>query len=485
MSMRKRVCKLLLEGDSYFNGKDVNTNEFNKHSTIKAYCRNDDCKTNEERINALTVYIFKEFKGKISRKTKYNDYDECFLMWLSDKLYKMHIESIGQKYENNYMDGTTLNQAYEKYLKNHKVKFGYWDLFDMIKGLKEANLKYMSEFYKLLNKICKIITDYNNGAQTKQLSKYSVDSRRQYRTLYMNISECKSYLNLLNKLKGIYDDFSSAIKKTGSNNELATKLKKFTLEDGTEMDAVRSFKTYNFSNSKCKGKVKKKTEPQKTGKSSLQPPNQLKDSKHETPSTQKPETKEPKLQSSPEPASPSPQESQPETQQSSSATPSEDPPAKLELPSSSLQESQKPGKNYQNEPKDLGKGGGGPKIEIKGPDVEKGNMNGGNKEPGTPSGEKCSQVNGNDRANSESCGADTEKSGPEGGSADKVSETGDPGNGKGASKGGTDDVSGGDQGSPDGGTGGGPGSDQIDQGSPEGGTTDTKSVQDGVSDDQI
>ncbi|VTZ68601.1 CIR protein [Plasmodium chabaudi chabaudi] len=452
MNMRKR-CKLLLEGDSYFNGKDVNTNEFNKHSTIKAYCRNDDCKTNEERINALTAYIFKEYKGKTSRRTKYNDYDECFLMWLSDKLYKMHIESIGQKYENNYMDGTTLNEAYEKYLKNYKVKLDYWILFDMIKDLKEANLKYMSEFYKLLNKICKIITDYNNSAQTKQLSKYSVDSRRQYRTLHMNIYECKSYLNLLNKLKGIYDDFSSAIKKTGSNNELATKLKKFTLEDGTEMAAVRGFKTYNISNTKCKSLHKKMPKPKKAVKSSLQ-------------SSSKKESL-PLKQDTSEPALPSPQ---PETQQSSSTTPPEDPPKKPELPSSSLQESQKPGKNDQNKPKDSGKETGGSKSEIKDPEVGKGNLNGGDKELGTPSGEEGSQVKGGDRANSGSGGADTEKGGPEGGSTDKVSETVDTGNGKGASKGGTGD-----------GTGG----EKIDKGSPGSGTRDTNNVQGGVPGGQI
>ncbi|SCL94809.1 Plasmodium variant antigen protein Cir/Yir/Bir, putative, partial [Plasmodium chabaudi adami] len=442
MRKHKQVCKLLLEGDSYFNGKDVNTNEFNKHSTIKSYCRGDDCKTNEERINALTIYIFKEFKDSSSRKSKYNDYDECFLLWLSDKLFKIHLESIGKKDVINYMDGTTLNQAYEKHLKNHKVKLDHWDLFDMIKGLKEANLKYMSEFYKLLNLICKLITDYYNGAQTKQLYKYPADCSLQYKNLYRNIYECKPYLNLLNKLKGIYDDFSSVIKKNGSNNELASKLKKLTPQGGKEMEAVRGFKKYDINNTKCKFPKKKNTKPKKPDTSSLQPSNQLKGRQQETSPTQKPVTKEPKLQSSPESAPPSPQEPQRETQQSSSTTPPEDPPTKPELPSSS-QESQELGKNNQNELTDSGK------------------------EPDDPSGGKGSQLNGGDRANSESGGVDTEQGGPEDGSADKVSETVDPGKGKGGSKGGTGDVSGGDQGSPDGGTKG------------------TKSVQGGLPDVQI
>ncbi|SCL87782.1 CIR protein, partial [Plasmodium chabaudi adami] len=251
-------CEFLIEADSYFNDKNVDTEEINKHLTIKGYCYNDDCKTNEDSINALTTYIFKEFKKSI-KNDKYNEYDECFLMWLSDKLLKIHIESKGKKDEINYMDGTTLNQAYKNYLEKHKVKLGYWVFFDNIKGLKEANLKYMAEFYKLLNNICKTIADYNdNGAESRKLSKYSKNCLSQYRTLYMNISECKSYLRLLNKLKGIYDDFRNyAIQENSSKNNLETKLKKLTREDGVEMNAVRGFKPYRFSKKKCYSRKKK------------------------------------------------------------------------------------------------------------------------------------------------------------------------------------------------------------------------------------
>ncbi|SCM00429.1 Plasmodium variant antigen protein Cir/Yir/Bir, putative, partial [Plasmodium chabaudi adami] len=298
-------CGLLIEADSYFNGKDVNTKKVNEDITIKGYCRNGDCKTNEAGINALTAYTFKKFKDSISRNSEYNKYDEWLLMWLSDKLLKMHLEIIGKKDKPGYIDGTTLNQAYDTYLKKHKVILDYWVLFDNIKGLKGANLKYMSEFYKLLNIICKTIVDYkDNGAESKKVSKNSISCLRQYRTLYMNIYECKSYLDLLNKLKGLYDDFRSyAIKRNGSKNNLETILQKLTLGNGTELEAVRKFKTYNFSNQKCYPQ-KKNTKPKKQDpprlppsskeepppqpqkKDSLSPPppsGQLKDSQHETP----------------------------------------------------------------------------------------------------------------------------------------------------------------------------------------------------------
>ncbi|KEG00167.1 hypothetical protein YYE_04983 [Plasmodium vinckei vinckei] len=411
-----------------------------------------------------------KFKSLIKRKSQYNHYNEYLLMWLSDKLFKIHIESIGKKNIKGYMDSFTLNQAYDKYLKNHKGILDYWVLLDMNQGLKEANLKYMSEFYKLLNHICKIITYYETkGVESREFSKNSIGCSRQYKTLYNNISECQSYLDLLNKLKGIYDDFRSrAIKNTDSKNDLKTKLQTLKTEDGKDMDAVRGFKTYDFSNEQCKFPKKKNTKPKKTNSPGLPP-----SSKEEPPPQEQKQD------------SPSPQEPQQEIQQSSSTTPPEDPPTKLELPSSS-QESQELGKNNQNELTDPGKETGGSKSEIKGPEVEKGNMKGGDKELGYPSGEKGSQVNEGDRANSESGGEDTGKGGPEGGSTDKISETGDLDNGKGASKGGTGDVSGGDQKSPDGtsdlgsgagGTSGGSGSDTDNQGGDTGGD---KGSQDGL-----
>ncbi|VEV55375.1 PIR protein CIR protein [Plasmodium vinckei vinckei] len=249
MRKNKQMCKLLLEGDSYFNDENVYMEEINKNVKIKGYCSINGCKTNEDRINSVAKYIIMEFKNLTSRKERHNDYDEYLLMWISDKLLKIHKKGKGQNIGRGRMDAFTLKQAYEEYLEKHTKGMDYWVLLDMQQGLKEANLKYMSEFYKLLNKICKIITDYNNGGRNKNIPKYSTDCGRQYKTLYKNISECKSYLDLLNKLKGTYDDFISyAIKKNSSNNDLKTKLQTLTTEDGKVMEAVRSFKTYDFSN---------------------------------------------------------------------------------------------------------------------------------------------------------------------------------------------------------------------------------------------
>ncbi|KEG03313.1 hypothetical protein YYE_01337 [Plasmodium vinckei vinckei] len=378
------------------------------------------------------------FKESI-KQLEHNDYDEYLLMWLSDKLFKMYHESQGTNKRIAFVYRITLNQAYEEYLEKYKQRWDFWGLLNIQQGLKEANLKYMSEFYKLLNNICNTIVDYkDNGAESKNLSKNSIGCRRQYRILYNNISECQSYLDLLNKLKGIYDDFRSrAIKNTDSKNKLATNLKKLTPEDGDELEAVRGFKSYDFNRPKCKFPKKKK-----------------------------------KIDSSKKAKSPGPQAS-------SQASGSENK-GNME---STKQSGQKNGSDISkgtddgtgdpgsasgggqdSKVGDSGSGTEGTSGDERNPNSENEKKNGGAKEPGDPSGGKGSQVNGDDRGNSEPGGADTEKSGAESGSADKVSETGDPSKGKGDLKGGTGDVSGGEQ---------------IDQGSSDGGTKDTKSVQGG------
>ncbi|SCL82975.1 Plasmodium variant antigen protein Cir/Yir/Bir, putative [Plasmodium chabaudi adami] len=411
----EKMCGLLIEADSYFDGKNVDTTKINEYSTIKGYCHNGDCKTNEELINALTTYIFKLFKDSI-KSDEYNDYDEYFLLWISDKLFKIRKESKDKKPKKPYMDTITLNSAYERYLKNHKVKFGYWDFFDNIKGLKEANLEYMSEFYKLLNNICNTIVYYEkNDPQSKELSKYFNRCLVQYRTLYMNISECNSYLHLLKKLKGIYDDFRvSAISKSDSKSELATNLKKLTTLDGVEINGTKGFKQYRITKKKCNSLDKKNTKPKKAEKSSLQPSNQLKYSQHETSPSRKSETKEPKLQSSEQQTPEQPKDNQRETSQVSAS---------------------KPG--LKNAPKISD-------IQPKGPSIEQ-------KDSGSdPGNQGASTHQGGDTgsgANDEPDGTDTEQGGSEDG---LVNETGNPGNGKNLSKGGAGDLSDGDQGSQEG-----------------------------------
>ncbi|VEV56200.1 CIR protein PIR protein [Plasmodium vinckei vinckei] len=485
----KKMCKLFHEADSYFNGKDVNTQKINNEVTIKGYCNNGGCKTNEDGINALAAYIYMKFKGLIIIKTQHNNYDEYLLMWISDKLFKMYHESKGENKKKGFVYPITLNQAYEEYLDKYKQRWDFWVLLDMQQGLKGANLKYMSEFYKLLNNICKTIVDYKNkGVKSSQLSKYSKNCLNQYRILYMNIPKCKSYLDLLNKLKGIYDDFRSrSIKNTDSKNDLKTKLIKLTLGNGEEMKAVKGFKRYDFSNEQCKLPKKKKK--------IVSPPLQS-SSKKEPPPLHDTKTKEPKLQLSPESApqssesqqTPTPLPTTPQVQKHDSPSTSPSPEkesSQLKLPNSPQSQEPKSDtspKDQSIEQKDSGgdtenqkspqndlnkhdqtpvtnKGGSDDGEGVKDSEPEgsgsgsgdQGSNNGGSEDlnGGTSDTDK-GPLNTGGGGNGELTGTNTEKGDSEDGLVDKVNEAGDIDNGKDVSKGGEGNVSGGDQKSPDG-----------------------------------
>ncbi|KEG00194.1 hypothetical protein YYE_04950, partial [Plasmodium vinckei vinckei] len=469
-------CKLLLEGDSYFNDENVDTKKINEKPTIKGYCSSDVCKTNEDGINALAAYIHSEFKNLIKRQSQYNDYDEYLLMWISDKLLKIHKKKKGKNIGKGRMDAFTLKQAYEDYLEKYKAKLDYWVHLGMMEGLKEANLWYMSEFYKLFNHICNTIVDYEtNSAKSKNLSKNSIGCRRQYRTLYMNISECKSYLHLLNKLKGIYDYFrSSAIKKNPSKNDLKTKLIKLTLGNGKEMEVVRGFKTYDFSTEQCKFPIKqkkivssKKVEPpgpapplQKSQKHDPQSPpkapEQTKDNKEKIPSPTAIEQSQLQL-----PNLVQPQEPKLETDKSTSDISQNGESNEQKDPGGDTENQNRPQSDLNNHDQTpvTNKGGSDDGEGVK--DSEPGGSGSGSSDQGSNNGGSedlnggtgdtdKGPLNTGGGGNGELTGTNTEKGDSEDGLVDKVSEAGDIDNGKDVSKGGKGNVSGGDQKSPDG-----------------------------------
>ncbi|EUD71236.1 hypothetical protein YYG_03291 [Plasmodium vinckei petteri] len=172
------TCNLFLNADKFFNKNNiVDKKIFNsKYSSYKQYCLNKNCDSNRRRIAALSRYLFMELK--IQNKEENYIY---FLMWLSDKLFKIHNK--GKENDNSI----TLNSAYDKYFKNNVENVNFWNALYNIRGLKNADLKHMSEFYKLLNHICKTITHYKTkGVGSKALLQYPAinESRKTYPNLF-------------------------------------------------------------------------------------------------------------------------------------------------------------------------------------------------------------------------------------------------------------------------------------------------------------
>ncbi|CAD2109132.1 PIR protein CIR protein [Plasmodium vinckei] len=249
----KELCEKFIEADKIIDGENygtmtmeekINDPEFNE------YCPNHNCETNIQRIGAMGAYLFMKTK-----KMEIDDqYYEYFMMWLSGKLFK-----IAKEDNNSQINDITLNSAYEQYLKNNIVNFNYLHILDKINGLKEANLEYMKQFYKLLNDICKAIVYYNpNDDDIKKLISYSTDGSNQYSSLYDSVSKCNSYLYLLDNLKKTYYSFiDSVINENGKNPDLAMNLKTLKTSDGNDDYFAKGFKTFDFSDENCKLETKK------------------------------------------------------------------------------------------------------------------------------------------------------------------------------------------------------------------------------------
>ncbi|SCL93595.1 CIR protein, partial [Plasmodium chabaudi adami] len=212
--MADKACTLLREVDAYFNNELVDEIKFNNSGLFEYKCPRKEreyiCTTNNERINTLGVYLYenlnkisKDFKGEGNEA---NRHIEIFMMWLSDKLYKL---------EKN--KSTTVEESYKNYLKNYMPSFNYWRVINSKKEYKIANVWYMSRLYSLLECICSIVIEYNKNKSKnkKKIEKDSQECYQKFINIYKDIKECYSYFHLLKFLKNIYDVIrNDAIKET-------------------------------------------------------------------------------------------------------------------------------------------------------------------------------------------------------------------------------------------------------------------------------
>ncbi|SCM20578.1 Plasmodium variant antigen protein Cir/Yir/Bir, putative [Plasmodium chabaudi adami] len=227
----------------------------------------------------------------------------------------------------------------------------------------------MSQFYLLFNEICKITWDYSqNNLNINQIIVGFTRIYIKYKSLYDDINECDSYLNLLNNLKTKYDNFKKNITKNKRrirlNGALCVNSKDLTPTKKANIKFIHEFDT-----PKCKkahSKVTKKL-PKPLPKASKNP-----------------KPVKPKPVPSPPPSHPEPQLSQLHSEPSDQPKDNqlETPPAPKTPPS--LQndvEIQKPQTERSNHKNRLE----APKIEPKASDNSKGNIEGASGDAGSSS----------------------------------------------------------------------------------------------------
>ncbi|VEV55843.1 PIR protein CIR protein [Plasmodium vinckei vinckei] len=230
--MDDKTCDLLSEVDENFNNKGVNVRRFNRFTKCHSYCPYGNICTNDyERVNALGSYLFNEIM-KIGKAFNWSDGDkrhiEVFMIWMGDKLFRIN---------NDYKE--TLEESYKNNLENIMGNVNYWETISK-KLYKDATIKKMSEFYSLLNYICKLITEYNKNPYNKNLGRYSSQCNNYYKTIHKSTNECGPYLKLLDSLKMIYEIFR--MQKISNNYSIKATEKKLIL------NRVKSLETFKGEN---------------------------------------------------------------------------------------------------------------------------------------------------------------------------------------------------------------------------------------------
>ncbi|CAD2083646.1 PIR protein CIR protein [Plasmodium vinckei lentum] len=265
--MDDKVCDFLREVDENFNNGGVNVVKFNKFKKCHSYCphqnnlKENKCTNDYERINALGSYLFKKISeiDKAFKEGSNSDkrHIEIFMMWLGEKLFRI---------DNDYK--STLEESYIKNLEKSMGNIDYWKVTDSKKLYKKATIKKMSEYYGLLNYICKLITEYNKNPlkpNRSRIGTYSSQCDNFYKTIHNSINECGPYLQLLDSLKMIFEVFR--IQKIVNNYNIKESDKALLLNRVKSLTTFQNVNKYfvtvnpkiSFDDKECKD-VKSKDE---------------------------------------------------------------------------------------------------------------------------------------------------------------------------------------------------------------------------------
>ncbi|CAD2112516.1 PIR protein CIR protein [Plasmodium vinckei] len=495
--MDDQVCNFLRDVDENFNNRGVNVVKFNKFKKCHSYCpyqnnlKENKCTNDYERINALGSYLFKKISeiDKAFQEGSNSDkrHIEIFMMWLGEKLFRI---------DNDYK--STLEESYIKNLEKSMGNIDYWKVTDSKKLYKKATIKKMSEYYGLLNYICKLIIEYNTYIQNpkkhnrNRIGTYSSQCDNFYKTIHNSINDCGPYLQLLDSLKMIFEVFR--IQKIVNNYNIKESDKALLLNRVKSLTTFQNVNKYfvtvnpkiSFDDKECKD-VKSKDE--QIGEQILR--NKQKDTGITKKFDKGPQTKffpsapqgkpRPPTHAKPPAASrlrpqphPQPKQQQASQQQASQSQPplqkQTQPVAPVQSPDSPQKPGPPPTPPSASSQKD---------TKLKTPQAGETHQNG----PGGPGdGQRSPNSGTGGSVNGKGSGQDSGKSSGQDGGKSEQGSTSSGARGeqkaldssKGNKDGGTDDGANGRIGTPGSGVNGG-GSTQGDQGNPSGGSNDPAS----------
>ncbi|CAD2107763.1 PIR protein CIR protein [Plasmodium vinckei petteri] len=248
--MGGKACEAFRDVDELFINYETNEDEFNtSYGSYNRYCPvkkgSQRCETNSEKLNAIFGYAYTELmqndKGNLD--SGYDPSVDFLIMGLSNRLYKLSEDH-----------SLSLKDAFGKYLGNRIGSFNHRSILYNKKVFMGYNIGIMNGFYLLFKQICETISiSETPNAQPYQYIDSVTQCYIMYNTLYNFVNQCGPYLQLLDHLKTIYNEFIDAVIKYKNYDEsLHNRLIKLSPIDKTKFGS-------EFNTKGCK-KVNKKLE---------------------------------------------------------------------------------------------------------------------------------------------------------------------------------------------------------------------------------
>ncbi|CAD2095069.1 CIR protein PIR protein [Plasmodium vinckei] len=217
--MSEGVCKIFLKVDVLFEDGKVDLEEVNKYNKYRKLCPLDEtgvmiCKNEIQGIHTLCMHLFTElYKRSLDiqkRESNDDEYVEYVMMWLGFRLFQAK----------SYLSSTLMDFYNNIILKSH-LFYKFDNMIRRKEQLLHANLEYMSRLYQLFQEICYITLKYPKvNPNVIEIHKDSTRFYNKHASLYRDINECESYLNLLNNLETLYGNLKKTLIRNKGNRHL-------------------------------------------------------------------------------------------------------------------------------------------------------------------------------------------------------------------------------------------------------------------------
>ncbi|WBY54405.1 PIR protein [Plasmodium yoelii yoelii] len=191
---------------------ELNSGEYDfKGGSLNIYCSNRKCENDIDKINAGSLWLFKQFYGSsynFSSNANGNMNIVTYIMtWISYKLNQKPQKEI-TKFNDFYSKHMENVEEYKKTIDGATGYKNYIDLINQNK-LMDIDISVMSKFYDLFKNICSMYINIGKKNKGEMYLEYAKKFANEYKQLFNDNdnNEGNSYNKILSALSSDYYNF--------------------------------------------------------------------------------------------------------------------------------------------------------------------------------------------------------------------------------------------------------------------------------------